>query len=133
MPYNPACAGLLACQDCAADAVSASGNLDNMRSFVDNTCAQYALLGLQLMWTADMQLALEQCKVKKNAMKDVNTKALNILTKLSSWCLQVGVGVRLVRARLHLPCTVLFFPATTSLFVCPFQDTCACTDLFMLS
>jgi dynein heavy chain len=51
------------CRDCAADVVSASSNLDNMRSFVDNSCAQYALLGIQLMWTSDMQLALETCKV----------------------------------------------------------------------
>ncbi len=79
------------CRDCAADVVSASSNLDNMRSFVDNACAQYALLGLQLMWTADMQMALEQCKAKKNVMKDVNSKSLNVLTKLSSWCLQVCV------------------------------------------
>ncbi len=52
------------CRECAADVVSASSNLDSMRQFVDNACAQYALLGIQLMWTSDMQLALETCKVR---------------------------------------------------------------------
>ena len=92
-------------QDCAADVVLASANLDNMRSFVDNTCAQYALLGLQLMWTADMQQALEQCKTKKNVMKDANTKSLNVLTKLSSWCLQ-DLGSALNRKKIETLVTI---------------------------
>ena len=47
-----------------------------------------ALLGVQLLWTADVQSALEQCKVKKNIMKETNARQLQILHEMSSWCLQ---------------------------------------------
>lgn len=33
---------------------------------------------LQLLWTTDVQTALEQCKVKKTIMKDCNTKQLQV-------------------------------------------------------
>jgi len=93
------------CRDCAADVISASGNLDNMRSFVDSSCAQYALLGIQLMWTMDMQAALESCKTKKNAMRDANQKTLNVLSKLSSWCLQ-DLGSALNRKKIETLVTI---------------------------
>ena len=61
-----------------------------LREFVDQYCAQYALLGLQFLWTADVETALEGLRNKKGitVMKDLSTKTSGILSTLSSWCLQ---------------------------------------------
>ena len=63
-------------------------DLSQLRNFVDNYIAQFALLGIQILWTTDMQVALESMKVKKNAMKDCNQRQIEILREMSSWCLQ---------------------------------------------
>lgn len=75
-------------RNCASDLNSLATDLGLLRSFVDNNIAQFALLGIQLLWTSDMQLALEQMKTKKNSMKDCNTRQSEILRIMSSWCLQ---------------------------------------------
>ena len=49
---------------------------------------QFALLGIQLMWTTDVQDALMVCMQKRNALKDANHRSTQILSELSSWCLQ---------------------------------------------
>ena len=63
---------------------------DKLREFVDQYCAQYALLGLQFMWTVDVEAALEGVKARKgpSVMKDLVAKTSGILSTLSSWCLQ---------------------------------------------
>jgi dynein heavy chain, axonemal len=67
--------------------------------------AQMALLGIQLLWTADVQSALEQCRVKKNIMKETNTKQLQILHEMSSWCLQ-DLGSRDNRTKIETLVTI---------------------------
>ncbi|RYG67614.1 hypothetical protein EON64_07065, partial [archaeon] len=75
-------------RNCASDLAALAGELGQLRNFVDNNIAQFSLLGIQILWTTDMQLALEQMKTKKNSMKDCNTRQNEILRIMSSWCLQ---------------------------------------------
>lgn len=65
-----------------------SNFVNQLREFVDQYCAQYALLGVQFMWTADVQQALSHCRTRRNAVRDTLTKAHGVLRELSSWCLQ---------------------------------------------
>eukprot|EP01040_Poterioochromonas_malhamensis_P004773 gene4773-5123_t len=72
-------------RNAAADLNSLATDLSALRSFVDNNIAQFALLGIQILWTTDMQLALEQMKTKKNAMKDcssVNRRKIETLVTI---------------------------------------------------
>ena len=61
-----------------------------LREFVDQYCAQYALLGLQLLWTSDTEAALEGLRLRKGSavMRELLAKTSGILSTLSSWCLQ---------------------------------------------
>jgi len=72
----------------ASDLGQLATDISQLRNFVDNYISQFALLGIQILWTIDMQTALEQMRVKKNAMKDCNQKQSDILKEMSSWCLQ---------------------------------------------
>lgn len=47
---------------CAADVANVGGDISRLRGFVDGSYAQFALLGVQLMWTTDVQSALEQAR-----------------------------------------------------------------------
>ncbi|RYE84765.1 MAG: hypothetical protein EOO65_01700, partial [Methanosarcinales archaeon] len=76
------------CEECAIEASMVSSDLGSLRKFVDNSCGQYALLGLQFMWSTDTESALTASKRDKNAMKNASSKALTVLSTLSSWCLQ---------------------------------------------
>ncbi|CCI47848.1 unnamed protein product [Albugo candida] len=75
------------CRQCAGDIAVVGSDLKRLREFVDRHVAQFALLGIQMMWTMDLQTALEQCRVKKNLVKDTATKQAQVLTELSTWCL----------------------------------------------
>ena len=82
----------LTCKDiarnCAADVNSVAVDLSLLRKFVDDYVAQFSLLGIQILWTMDMQNALEQMKAKKNSLKECNSRQSEILREMSSWCLQ---------------------------------------------
>ncbi len=81
-------------RNCAGEVNAVASDLHLLRKFVDDYIAQFALLGIQILWTMDMQLALEQMRTKKNAMKDCNARQNEILREMSSWCLQdLGSGV----------------------------------------
>ena len=41
-----------------------------LRTLVDRHIAQFALLAVQIMWTLETQTSLEQCRTKKNVMKE---------------------------------------------------------------
>ena len=73
---------------CASDILPVQNDLHLLRSFVDSYIAQFALLGVQMLWTKDVQEALEQMRTKKNSVKDCNTRQSEILREMSSWCLQ---------------------------------------------
>ena len=76
-----------------------------MRRFVDDSKAQIALLGIQFMWTADTQTALEECKRKKSGMKECNSRQNNLLLELSSWCLQ-DLGTKVNRKKIETLVTI---------------------------
>eukprot|EP01033_Poteriospumella_lacustris_P002475 gene2475-1807_t len=81
-------------RNCGGELHTLKQDLGQLRNFVDANIAQFALLGIQLLWTDDMQVALEQMKTKKTAMKDCNIRQDQILKIMSSWCLQeLGSGV----------------------------------------
>ena len=46
------------CRLCAGDIASAGQDVKLLRGFVDQYIAQFALLGIQLLWTTDCQSAL---------------------------------------------------------------------------
>jgi len=75
-------------RNCASDINAVAQDLHLLRKFVDDFIAQFSLLGIQILWTMDMQLALDQMRTKKNAMKDCNARQSEILREMSSWCLQ---------------------------------------------
>jgi dynein heavy chain len=75
-------------RNCAADIADRANDIKSLRTFVDQYIAQFALLGIQFMWTTDMQAALEQCRSKKTIVKEATAKQLAVLQELSSWCLQ---------------------------------------------
>lgn len=81
------------------------GGLEHLRAFVDWHCGQYALLGLQLMWTADMQAALEASRTRKNAMRDASNRSASVLAAISSWCLQ-DLGSRMNRTKIETLVTI---------------------------
>jgi dynein heavy chain len=93
------------CRNCAADISVASNDIKSLRGFVDNYIAQFALLGIQLMWTSDVQGSLDQCKVKKTVVKECNSKQFAVLSELSSWCLQ-DLGAKPNRKKIETLVTI---------------------------
>ena len=94
------------CRTCAIDIHAQVGNdISQLRKFVDNNIAQFALLGIQLLWTMDCQTALETCKVKKSIMKETNEKQLAVLQEMSSWCLQ-DLGSKANRRKIETLVTI---------------------------
>ena len=75
------------CNEMTMELTSVAENIPGLRGFVDAQCGQYALLGVQMLWTTDVQNALETCS-KKGVMKECNQKCTAVLMELSSWCLQ---------------------------------------------
>jgi len=45
-------------RNCASDVSQVSNDINQLRSFVDQYIAQFALLGVQMLWTMDMQMSL---------------------------------------------------------------------------
>jgi dynein heavy chain, axonemal len=76
------------CRICAGEIVGMGNDISHLRQFVDGNFAQFALLGIQLLWTIDCQSALEQCRSKPKIVAECNKKQQNVLHEMSSWCLQ---------------------------------------------
>lgn len=94
------------CRTCAIDIHAQVGNdITQLRKFVDSNIAQFALLGIQLLWTMDCQTALETCKTKKHIMKETNQKQLAVLQEMSSWCLQ-DLGSKANRRKIETLVTI---------------------------
>jgi dynein heavy chain len=47
-----------------------------------NFCGQAALVGVQLLWTKEAEIALRRCRVDKFIMKETNTRFLDLLNSL---------------------------------------------------
>lgn len=89
----------------AGDLASLQTDVSQLRSFVDSYIAQFALLGIQILWTADMTAALEVMRTKKNAMKECNSRQIEILGIMSSWCLQ-DLGCAVNRRKIETLVTI---------------------------
>lgn len=59
----------------------------SLAEFVQTNCAQFALLGIQFLWTTQCQEALHNSKTSKTIIPETNKQQLAILQELSSWCL----------------------------------------------
>jgi dynein heavy chain len=83
---------------------------------VDNYIAQFALLGIQLLWTYDVTSALEQCRIKKTAMKEMNMKQVHVLREMSDWCLQ-DLGSKVNRKKIETLVTIHVHQRDVSNFI----------------
>tara|TARA_B100000795_G_C22806619_1_gene445355 strand:- start:150 stop:14669 length:14520 start_codon:yes stop_codon:yes gene_type:complete len=79
------------CADEAYDNLMEDETTGTLRPFVDSMPPQYALLGIQLLWTATAEeafAALKASRANKNAISDCLKRNTDILKELSSWCLE---------------------------------------------
>lgn len=91
-------------RECAARASSIT-DPSQLRPIVDALPGQFALLALQLNWSAECLEALQACKQKKTALKDASAKAGQILSELSSWCL-TDLGTKMTRVKIESLVTI---------------------------
>ncbi len=92
-------------RSCAAGISEVQNNFSSLRPLVDSNIAQFALLAVQLMWTYETQNALENCQIKKNVMKENSQRQLQVLSEMSSWCLQ-DLGTSVNRKKIETLVTV---------------------------
>lgn len=92
-------------RSCSAGVLDVQNDLSKLRPLVDSNIAQFALLAVQIMWTYETQTALEQCKSKKNAMKENSLRQTQVLNEMSSWCLQ-DLGTKVNRKKIETLVTV---------------------------
>ncbi|KAL7543927.1 hypothetical protein ACHAXR_013293, partial [Thalassiosira sp. AJA248-18] len=92
-------------RSCSAGVLDVQSDLGKLRPLVDSNIAQFALLAVQIMWTYETQTALEQCNIKKNAMKENSVRQTQVLTEMSSWCLQ-DLGTKVNRKKIETLVTV---------------------------
>eukprot|EP01035_Chromulina_nebulosa_P017188 gene17188-22707_t len=59
-----------------------------VRQFVNNSCGQFALLGLQIWWTYHCSEAINKSKTNKQVMTETSRLQVAVLGDLSSWCLE---------------------------------------------
>ena len=90
---------------CSAGVLDVQNDLSKLRPLVDKNIAQFALLAIQIMWTYETQTALELCRTKKNAMKENSQRQLQVLSEMSSWCLQ-DLGTKVNRKKIETLVTV---------------------------
>ena len=85
------------CRLCAGEILTGPGrnSNDDLRVFVDHEIAQFALLGIQILWTDLQETALDESARNKKAMTENSKFNAELLRWLSSWCLQdLGDKVR---------------------------------------
>jgi len=90
---------------CAQGVADMGSDITQLRPLVDRNIAQFALLAVQIAWTLETQSALEVCRIKKSAMKDNKTRQIQVLTEMSSWCLQ-DLGTKVNRKKIETLVTV---------------------------
>ena len=77
-----------------------------LEKFVDGLPAQFALLGIQLIWTTDLSNALDECKGNKKIMKEVKDKTTKIVETLSRWCLEKKMKDKMERKKIETLVTI---------------------------
>ncbi len=94
------------CRNCAEQADELSTQpVDAHRSFVDGMPPQYALLGIQLTWTAECTSAFEKCRSSRSAISDCVKRSSAVLLELSSWCLE-ELGTKMQRTKYETLITI---------------------------
>ena len=88
------------CEVCAVECMN-----KQLRPFVNGTCGQFALLGLQMSWTAQCQESLSKAKQNKAAMLENSRVQLAVLQDLSAWCLE-DLGTRMNRIKVETLVTI---------------------------
>eukprot|EP01041_Mallomonas_annulata_P002980 gene2980-5847_t len=76
-----------------------------LRTFVNNNCGQFALLGLQISWTINCAESLSKAKSNKQFMTENSRMQLQILQDLSAWCLE-DLGNRMMRVKVETLVTI---------------------------
>lgn len=76
-----------------------------LRQFVNKSCGQCALLGLQILWTSQCQDALSKARGNKQVMVETNKTQLITLQDLSSWCLE-DLGSKMNRIKIETLVTI---------------------------
>jgi dynein heavy chain len=97
----------LLCEECAVDMLTSSARqtADDLLMYVDRHTAQYALLGVQILWTEMMETALDESARNKKAMNDCEKAQGDILRWMSSWCL-TDLGASTNRRKIETLVTV---------------------------
>ena len=80
--------------------------ISSLEKFVDGLPAQFALLGIQLIWTTDLSNALDECRTNKKVMKEVKDKCSKIVDTLSSWCLHKKMKDKMERKKIETLVTI---------------------------
>ena len=95
------------CEDAAVDIITGPGrnSADDLRTFVDRHTAQYALLGVQFLWTEMMETALSESVRNKKIMGECEKSQAEILRWMSSWCL-MDLGAKSNRTKIETLVTV---------------------------
>jgi len=95
------------CEDCASDVLTgpARTGTDELRVFVDRHTAQYALLGIQFLWTEMMETALVESVRNKKILPECEKNQGEILRWMSSWCL-TDLGSKSNRKKIETLVTV---------------------------
>ena len=76
-----------------------------LRQFVNNSCGQFALLGLQISWTIQCAEALAKAKNNKQLIVENSRVQMSILQDLSSWCLE-DLGSQMNRVKIETLVTI---------------------------
>jgi dynein heavy chain len=76
-----------------------------LRTFVNKSCGQFSLLGLQILWTTQCTDALTKAKANKQVMIETNKLQLTTLQDLSSWCLE-DLGSKMNRIKIETLVTI---------------------------
>jgi len=92
-------------EEAVGEMLVASTDLSQLRKFNDAVCAQYSLLGIQLMWTTDCETALMGCRKDRSLVAAANKKTLDVLQLLSQWCLQ-DLGSKMNRTKVETLITI---------------------------
>ena len=100
------------CEDMAAEVgtmESKEAMRENLRAFVDRQNGQFSLLGTQILWTTDVQNALEKAKSsRKDArkiMREAASKATEVVSMQSGWCLE-DLGTKMNRIKVETLITI---------------------------
>lgn len=86
----------LVCYECLSQPV---------RQFVNKSCGQFALLGLQVWWTTHCTDALNRVKTNKSIMSETAKLITSVLSDLSSWCLE-DLGSQMNRVKIETLITI---------------------------